>query len=641
MIKKPNKQMDIFEIKLNQKTYDNLYAESIKNPDNFWRKQSEQFLDWVQPCEKVSNCDFKTGKISWFIGGKLNASVNCVDRHLADKANVPAIMWESDNLKRRKIVTYQRLYEKVGRFTNVLKNLGVKKGDRVCLYMPMIPEAVVAMLACARMGAIHSVVFAGFSPKALEQRILDAGCKIVITVDEGIRAGKTIPLKQNVDEAIKNHPIRHVIVFKNTGNAVPMRQMRDKWYHELACFQSDHAEPEVMDAEDPLFILYTSGSTGTPKGVLHTTGGYLVYTAMTFRYAFDYQSNDIYWCTADIGWITGHSYGVYGPLANGATMVMYEGVPTGGDATLPWKIVDHYQVSVFYTAPTAIRALMAHGDEGLKDSSRKSLRLLGTVGEPINPEAWQWYHDKVGEGRCWIVDTWWQTETGGVLIAPWPGVGRQKPGSAGLPFFGVVPIVVNQAGEKVQPREQGFLLINQSWPGQMRTIYGNPIRFFKGYFAQYPGHYFTGDGAYYDEDGDFWVTGRVDDVINVSGHRLGTAEIESALVAHPLVAEAAVVGVPHPIKGEGIYAFVTLVAGQTWHKSLESELKQEVATIIGKFAVPDKIQLAPKLPKTRSGKIMRRILRCVASGEVDKIGDVSTLAEPEVISALLTAKACA
>lgn len=625
-------------MQLNQKTYLEMYRQSIDNPELFWGNQAEHFVSWFKPWKKVMDCDFATGKIEWFQDGQLNASVNCVDRHLKDKSNVPAILWESDNLHRSKQITYQQLYEKVGRFTNVLRSLGVKKGDRVCLYMPMIPDAVVAMLACARMGAIHSIVFAGFSAKALKQRIRDLNCKVVITVDEGIRAGKIVPLKHTVDEAIEYLHVRDVVVFKNSGNAVSMRHKRDKWYHELSLHQSSTAAPEIMDAEDPLFVLYTSGSTGIPKGVLHTTGGYLVYAAMTHRYAFDYRSDDIFWCTADIGWITGHTYGVYGPLTNGATLVMYEGVPTGDDPSLTWKIVDKYQVSVFYTAPTMIRALMAHGDEGLKNSHRTSLRVLGSVGEPINPEAWKWYHDKVGQGRCGIVDTWWQTETGGALIAPWPGVGRQKPGCAGLPFFGVVPEVVNEKGEAVKPNEHGFLLIKQSWPGQMRTIYNNSIRFMKGYFAQHPGKYFTGDGAYCDEDGDYWLTGRVDDVINVSGHRLGTAEIESALVAHPLVVEAAVVGIPHPVKGEALYAVVTLIAGEAWKPSLEPELKKWVGEIIGKFAMPENIQMAAKLPKTRSGKIMRRILRCIAMGEVDKMGDISTLAEPEVIQALLKSK---
>lgn len=632
-----NKEKDNME-NHDENTYVQMYQQSIENPELFWGNQAERYITWMKPWTKVCDSDFNSSKVAWFLGGKLNASVNCVDRHLANKANVPAIFWESDNLKRRKVITYQTLHEKVNQFTNVLRSLGVKKGDRVCLYMPMIPEAIVAMLACARMGAIHSVVFGGFSAKALEQRIRDAGCKVVITVDEGIRAGKTIPFKLQVDEAIEHLCVRDVIVIKNTGNAISMRHKRDKWYHELSRYESFLAEPEEMDAEDPLFILYTSGSTGTPKGVLHTTGGYLLYATMTFRYAFNYQSDDIYWCTADIGWITGHSYGVYGPLANGATMVIYEGVPTGNDPSLVWKLVDQYKISVFYTAPTAIRAWMAHGDEGLNNTHRTSLRILGTVGEPINPEAWRWYHDKVGQGRCWIVDTWWQTETGGMMIASWPGVGRQKPGVAGLPFFGIVPEIVNQNAEKLKPNEHGFLLIKQSWPGQMRTIYNNSIRFKKGYFAQYPGNYFTGDGAYCDEQGDYGITGRVDDVINVSGHRLGTAEIESALVAHPLVAEAAIVGVPHPIKGEGIYAFVTLIVGAIWKENLEAALKQEVAEIIGKFAMPEKIQLAPKLPKTRSGKIMRRVLRCVATGEIDKMGDVSTLAEPDVIQVLIASK---
>lgn len=630
-----SKELDIFSIKLNEEMYDQMYQRSLNEPEVFWAECAERFITWFHPWNKINQSDFKTGLIKWFSGAKLNVCYNCVDRHLPNQAEKTAILWEGDNLHRSKKITYQMLYEKIGRFANSLKSIGVKKGDRICLYLPMIPEAVIAMLACARIGAIHSVVFAGFSPHALATRIQDAGCKVVITVDAGLRGGKEILLKKNVDEALKIAAVRRVIVIKNTGTAVPMLDHRDIWYHELSRNQSIECPPEWMKADDPLFILYTSGSTGTPKGVLHTSGGYLLYAALTHRYVFDYQPQDIYWCTADIGWITGHTYGVYGPLTNQATIVMYEGVPTGSSPNLVWQLVDKYQVSIFYTAPTAIRSLMAYGDEPLQSSQRSSLRILGTVGEPINPEAWRWYYEKVGKGKCWIVDTWWQTETGGIMLAPLPGIGELKPGAACRPFFGVVPSIVNEQGKPLAHHESGFLLLTQSWPGQMHTIYNNSQRFFNGYFSQYPGNYFTGDGAYFDEQGDYWIIGRVDDVINVAGHRLGTAEIESALVQHPLVAEAAVVGVPHAIKGETIYAFVTLIEGIAWQDSLIIDLQKEVAQIIGKIAVPEKIQWARKLPKTRSGKIMRRILRCIATGEIDKIGDTSTLAEPEVISMLL------
>lgn len=627
----------IFETTLNQETYQHLYHQSIEQPELFWAQQAERFITWFKTWHAVNVSDFNKGEIKWFQNAKLNVCYNCVDRHLPVKASQPAIFWEGDNANRRQTITYQMLYERVCRFANVLKSLGVSKGDRVCLYLPMIPEAVVAMLACARIGAIHSVVFAGFSPHALAERITDAGCKYVITADEAIRGAKSVPLKKNVDEALLQAKVRKVIVIKNSGTSIPMLLPRDVWYHEISRQASLECEPEWMDAEDPLFILYTSGSTGKPKGVVHTSGGYLLYAAMTHRFAFDYQPQDVYWCTADIGWITGHSYGVYGPLANAATTVMYEGVLTAPDPSLVWKIVDRYQISIFYTAPTAIRSLMAFGDSPLSKSKRDSLRILGTVGEPINPEAWRWYHDKVGHGKCWIVDTWWQTETGGVMLAPFPKVGNQKPGAACLPFFGIKPIIVDEQGKEVEKTQKGFLTISQSWPGQVRTIYGNPVRFFKGYFAQYPGKYFTGDGAFQDQEGDYWITGRVDDVINVAGHRLGTAEIESALVLHPAVAEAAVIGIPHAVKGESVYAFVTLVEKQIWQDSLVGELQKEVANMIGKLAVPENIEYAPKLPKTRSGKIMRRILRCIVTGELDKIGDVSTLAEPEVLEQLISA----
>ncbi len=614
---------------LNEAQYQLVYQQSIENPNQFWSEQAHALVTWIEPWKTVNTSDFTTGKIEWFDGATLNVCYNCVDRHLPQNAKRTAIIWVGDNAQREQKITYQDLYERICRFANGLKSIGVKKGDRVCLYMPMIPEAVIAMLACARIGAIHSVVFGGFSPHALVERIVDAGCDVVVTADETIRGGKHFPLKANVDEALRHCAIRHVVVIKNSGAAINMQPNRDIWFHELCQGQLSDCEPEVMRAEDPLFILYTSGSTGKPKGILHTSGGYLLFCAITHRYVFDYQPEDIYWCTADIGWITGHSYSVYGPLANGATQLIYEGVITGPTPGLVWEIIDRYQVNIFYTAPTAIRSLMAQGNENLASSQRNSLRILGSVGEPINPEAWRWYHDKVGKNQCWIVDTWWQTETGGILLAPLPGIGQQKPGSVGRPFFGILPAIMNS-------EQTGYLTIQQSWPGQARAIFNDPQRFFKSYFSQYPGSYFTGDGAHCDAQGDYWITGRVDDVINVAGHRLGSAEIESALVQHPLVAEAAVVGIPHPIKGESLYAFVTLIAGKEWEAALTQELRKEVEQAIGKLAVPDHIQWAPLLPKTRSGKIMRRILRCIATGEVDKIGDVSTLAEPEVLSQLLS-----
>ncbi|MBS0288173.1 MAG: acetate--CoA ligase [Proteobacteria bacterium] len=633
-----SEQKSDFGLMLNEEMYGKLYQQSINEPTIFWAEQAERFITWYQSWHTVSDSDFNQGKVNWFNGAKLNACYNCVDRHLPQYANRIAILWEGDNSQRRQAITYQMLYERVCRFANSLKSLGVAKGDSVCLYMPMIPDAVVAMLACARIGAVHTVVFGGFSPHALAERLQNAKCKVVITADEGVRAHKAIPLKKNVDEALTRVKVRKVIVIKNTGHSVPMQQQRDVWYHTLVRNQEFNCEPEAMDAEDPLFILYTSGSTGKPKGLVHTTGGYLLYAAITFRYVFDYKEQDIYWCTADIGWITGHSYGVYGPLANHATMVMYEGVITS-PPNIAWEIIDRYNVSVFYTAPTAIRALMAFGDEPLNSTKRNSLRLLGTVGEPINPEAWQWYHDKVGFGRCWIVDTWWQTETGGIMIVPFAGIGKPKPGAACKPFFGIKPRVVDAQGNDVLPQQTGFLTITQSWPGQARTIYGNHERFLKGYFGQYGGLYFTGDGAYQDSNGDYWITGRVDDVINVAGHRLGTAEIESALVKHQAVAEAAVIGVPHPVKGESVYAFVSLVAGKQWSPKLIPELQQMVTDSIGKLAMPEQIEYVNKLPKTRSGKIMRRLLRNVVTGEFDKIGDISTLAEPEVLDQLKAAHA--
>ncbi|MCS5710215.1 acetate--CoA ligase [Candidatus Berkiella aquae] len=615
--------------------YETMYQHSIADPQKFWAQQAEYFITWHEKWQAIDESDFTEGKVAWFRGAKLNASFNCLDRHLAKQSDKIAIFWEGDNLHRRQAISYQRLYERVCRFANVLKAQGIQKGDRICIYLPMIPDAMIAMLACARIGAVHCVVFAGFSALALAERIKDSGCKMVITADEGIRQGKVFALKSNVDDALDKVAVKKVIVIKNSGAKVRMHRQRDAWYHDLAFNVPSECEPQIMDAEDPLFILYTSGSTGTPKGILHTTGGYLLYSAITFRYVFDYHPQDIFWCTADVGWITGHSYGVYGPLANGASIVMYEGVPTAPEPDLAWKIVDYYQVTIFYTAPTAIRSLMAFGDAPLASSKRDSLRILGSVGEPINPEAWRWYHDKIGNGRCEIVDTWWQTETGGIMIAPIPSVSRQKPGAATTPFLGIEPLILNENKEPVKAGEKGFLVIAKSWPGQARTIYGNSQRFFNGYFSRFPGHYFTGDGAYKDSDGDFWLTGRVDDVMNISGHRLGTAEIESALVLHPFVAEAAVVSVPHAIKGEGIYAFVTLIDGQKMTLALAAELKQQIAKEIGKFAIPEEIHFAPKLPKTRSGKIMRRILRCIATGELDKMGDISTLADPDVLSLLL------
>ncbi len=624
-----------FSSTLNEEMYEALYQESINDPTTFWAKQAERFITWYQPWQEVDQSDFKKGKIAWFNGATLNACYNCLDRHLPQKANQVAFLWEGDNSHRRFEITYQMLYERVCRFANSLKELGVKKGDVVCLYMPMIPQALVAMLACARIGAVHTVVFAGFSPTALASRIIDANCKVVITADEGIRASKTVPLKKNVDEALNYVHVRKVIVVKNSGNTIPMFK-RDVWYHDLVKNQSSECEPQEMGSQDPLFILYTSGSTGKPKGLVHSTGGYLLYAAITFRYVFDYKPQDIYWCTADIGWITGHSYIVYGPLLNGATSVMYEVVITS-PADIAWHIVDRYQVSIFYTAPTAIRALMASGDEPLVNSQRNSLRILGTVGEPINPQAWDWYNEKVGHNHCKIVDTWWQTETGGVMIVPFPGIGKAKPGAACLPFFGIKPAILDEKGHARAIGETGFLTISQSWPGQAYSIYGDHDRFIKSYFSQYPDAYCTGDGAFQDSDGDYWITGRVDDVINVAGHRLGTAEIESALIKHEGVAEAAVIGVPHPVKGESVYAFVSLMAGKTWQESLVPKLQKVVADKIGKLAVPEHIEYVSKLPKTRSGKIMRRLLRHIVTGEFDKIGDVSTLAEPEILEQLKAA----
>ncbi len=621
---------------LSLEEYLSLYQQSIDDPQTFWADQAKRFLDWSQPFTDVYQGDMKTGTFNWFDGGKLNVSVNCIDRHLPDRANQTAIIWEGDEPGTDKKITYQELHDHVCQMANILKQRGVSKGDRVCIYMPMIPEAAFAMLACARIGAIHSVVFGGFSPEALKDRILDSDCQTVITADEGVRGGRLIPLKDNTDKALNSCPNVHtVLVVKRIGNNINWQQGRDIWYHEAIQDVSAECEPEAMDSEDPLFILYTSGSTGKPKGVLHTTAGYLLQAAMTHYYVFDYHDGDIYWCTADVGWVTGHSYIVYGPLANAAITLMFEGVPTYPDASRMWQIVDKYQVNSFYTAPTALRALMAQGNAPLQSSSRDSLRILGSVGEPINPEAWEWYYHQVGKEQCPIVDTWWQTETGGLMITPIPGVTDLKPGSATLPFFGIKPALVDAEGKILEGAVSGNLVITQSWPSQLRSVYGDHQRCVETYYTTYPGYYFTGDGARRDEDGYYWITGRVDDVLNVSGHRLGTAEIESALVLHPSVAEAAVVGFPHDIKGQGIYAYVTLMIGIEESDELKKELIAMVTKEIGPIAKPDVIQWAPGLPKTRSGKIMRRILRKIAANELDSLGDTSTLADPSVVDHLI------
>ena len=615
------------------------YKASIEDPEAFWGEKGK-ILDWIKPYTKVKNSSYAPGNVNikWFEDGELNVSVNCIDRHLASKGNQVALLWEGDSPDQDAKITYQELYTQVCQFANALKELGIKKGDVVCLYMPMTPEAAVAMLACTRIGAVHSIVFGGFSPDAIAGRVVDSSAKLVITADEGRRGGRTVPLKANVDEALTRDGtdcVEHVIVFKNTGGDVNWIEGRDLDWTAVTQSQPTDCEPEAMNAEDPLFILYTSGSTGTPKGVLHTTGGYLVYAAMTFKYVFDYQEGDIYWCTADVGWITGHSYLVYGPLANGATTLLFEGVPNYPTPARMSEVVDKHQVSLLYTAPTAIRALMAKGDEAIQGTSRKSLRILGSVGEPINPEAWQWYYDKIGNKQCPIVDTWWQTETGGILITPLPGATDLKPGSATRPFFGVQPALVDNEGVILEGAIEGNLVMLDSWPGQMRTLYGNHDRFEQTYFSTFQNMYFTGDGARRDEDGYYWITGRVDDVLNVSGHRMGTAEIESALVSHPKIAEAAVVGVPHAIKGQGIYAYVTLNSGEYSSPELYAEVKQWVRKEIGAIATPDILHWAEGLPKTRSGKIMRRILRKIATGESDQLGDTSTLADPSVVDKLI------
>lgn len=622
---------------LNDAEYQKMYAASIKDPDKFWARQAKR-IHWTKPFKKVNKSSFGPGDISikWFEDGKTNVAYNCIDRHLRKRGKQVAIVWEGDDPGVSKKITYKELHAEVCRFANVLKKRGAKKGDRITIYMPMIPEAAYAMLACARIGAIHSVVFGGFSPDSLANRIEDCKSDIVVTADEGIRANRKIPLKENTDAACdKAGGVKTVIVVRHTGAPVNMKKGRDIYYDEAAKKVKAACKCEPMKAEDPLFILYTSGSTGKPKGVLHTTAGYLIYTAMTHQYVFDYHDKDIYWCTADVGWVTGHSYIVYGPLANGATTLMFEGVPNYPSASRFWEVIDKHKVNIFYTAPTAIRALMQAGDEPVRKTSRKSLRLLGSVGEPINPEAWEWYHRVVGDGRCPIVDTWWQTETGGIMITPLPGATKLKPGSATRPFFGIVPQIVDASGTVLEGSNSGNLCIAQSWPGQMRTVYGDHQRFIDTYFKTYPGKYFTGDGCRRDEDGYYWITGRVDDVINVSGHRLGTAEVESSLVAHPKVSEAAVVGYPHNIKGQGIYAYVTLMAGEAPSEDLRKELVGWVRKDIGAIASPDLVQFAPGLPKTRSGKIMRRILRKIAEDESGNLGDVSTLADPAVVSDLV------
>jgi len=621
---------------INEAKYKDMYARSVADPDGFWGEQGKR-IDWMTPYTKVKNTSFGPGDVSikWYEDGVTNAAYNCVDRHLPKRANQTAIIFEGDDPSDSRHITYQELHEQVCRFANVLKAHGVKKGDRVTIYLPMIPEAAYAMLACARIGAAHSVVFGGFSPDSLAGHIEDARTDVLITADEGLRGGRKVPLKANADAAAEKTPVKTMVVVQRTGGKVDMKPGRDVWYHEEAAKVSPVCPPEPMNAEDPLFILYTSGSTGKPKGVLHTTGGYLVYASMTHQYVFDYHEGDVYWCTADVGWVTGHSYILYGPLANGATTLMFEGVPNYPNDARFWEVIDKHKVNIFYTAPTAIRALMQKGEDIVKKTSRASLRLLGSVGEPINPEAWEWYHRVVGNGNCPIVDTWWQTETGGILITPLPGAIGQKPGSATLPFFGVQPQIVDAEGKTQHGACEGNLVLTDSWPGQMRTVFGDHERFVQTYFSTYPGTYFTGDGCRRDADGYYWITGRVDDVINVSGHRMGTAEVESALVAHPKVSESAVVGFPHDIKGQGIYAYVTLMAGEEPTEALRKELVNWVRKEIGPIASPDVIQFAPGLPKTRSGKIMRRILRKIAENEFGALGDTSTLADPSVVDDLI------
>ena len=623
--------------KIDNKTYLDMYSRSIENPEEFWAEHGQR-IDWIKPYSQIKDVSYSENDlhIKWFYDGTLNVSSNCLDRHLEKRGDQTAIIWEGDDPKDDKRISFKELHSEVCKFANGLRELGVKKGDRVTIYMPMVPEAAVAMLACARVGAIHSVVFGGFSPDALAGRIQDCDSSLIITADEGIRGGKSIPLKANTDSALSSCPMcKTVVVVKRTGGKIDWVEGRDYWYHDITSTQSEECQPEEMNAEDPLFILYTSGSTGKPKGVMHTSGGYIVYASMTHEYVFDYKDGEVYWCTADVGWVTGHSYILYGPLANGATTLMFEGVPNYPNSSRFWDVCDKHNVSIFYTAPTALRALMREGEGPVKATNRKSLRLLGSVGEPINPEAWLWYYNVVGDGRCPIVDTWWQTETGGILITPLPGATDLKPGSATRPFFGIEPIIVDADGKILDGATTGNLCLADSWPGQMRTVYGDHERFYQTYFATFPGRYFTGDGCRRDEDGYYWITGRVDDVINVSGHRMGTAEVESALVSHTLVAEAAVVGYPHEIKGQGIYAYVTLNVGVEPNEELRKELIQWVRKEIGPIASPDLIQWAPGLPKTRSGKIMRRILRKVAENDFQSLGDTSTLSEPSVVQDLI------
>ena len=621
---------------INKETYQEMYRESIDDSEKFWAKQAVKFLSWESPWHTVCDYDFAKGEAAWFQGGKLNVSVNCIDRHLAERSDQTALIWEGDEPTEDKKITYKELHNNVSRLGNVLRQRGVKKGDRVCIYMPMIPEAAYAMLACARIGAVHSVVFGGFSPEALKDRILDSDCQVIITADEGYRGGKTVPLKANADIALQGCPDVHTcLVVERTKGKIDWTESKDIWYHQAIDEVSFQCPPEIMDAEDPLFVLYTSGSTGKPKGVMHTTGGYLLMTAMSHKYTFDYKEGDVYWCTADVGWVTGHSYIVYGPLCNGGISLMFEGVPTYPDASRFWQIIDKHQVNQFYTAPTAIRALMAEGNDFVNKTSRKSLKLLGTVGEPINPEAWEWYHQTIGESRCPIVDTWWQTETGAHMLTPLPGATDLKPGSATQPFFGVEPILLDTEGNQIQGEGEGLLMIKSSWPSQIRSVYGDHKRCIETYFSAYPGYYFTGDGARRDADGYYWITGRVDDVLNVSGHRMGTAEVESALVLHESIAEAAVVGYPHNIKGEGIYCYVTPMSNIKPDDELKKELVALCVKEIGPIAKPDIIQWAPGLPKTRSGKIMRRILRKVAANELENLGDTSTLADPSVVEELI------
>ncbi|MGD9934461.1 MAG: acetate--CoA ligase [Dehalococcoidia bacterium] len=618
--------------------YQQMYRRSIDDRDSFWSEMANEHVSWMAPFGTVCDEDLNTGKVAWFLGGKLNVSVNCLDRHLATRADQAAILWEGDTPAENRSVTYRELYEEVCRVANLLKAKGIGKGDRVAVYMGMVPELVVAMLACARIGAVHSVIFGGFSPRSIRDRVEDSTCRAIITQDEGRRGGRPVPLKTNVDEALAEpgHSVEFCLVFRHTGNAVPMTAGRDLWWHEAVPAQAAACEPEPMDSEDPLFILYTSGSTGKPKGVLHTQAGYLLYTALTFKYTFDYREGDIFCCAADVGWITGHSYIVYGPLANGATSVVFESIPTHPDAGRYWDMIDRLGINIFYTAPTALRALMREGDEPVKRYKRESLRVLGSVGEPINPEAWRWYYNVVGDGRCAVVDTYWQTETGGHMITGLAGATPMKPGSGSLPFFGVQPVVVDEAGQEIEGNGvSGRLCMRASWPGMMRTVYGDHERFIQTYLSTYPGMYFTGDGCHRDQDGYYWITGRVDDVLNVSGHRLGTAEIEGALVSHLSVAESAVVGYPHDIKGTGIYAYVLLKAGQTASPELAKGLRDQVRKEISPIATPDKIQFVEGLPKTRSGKIMRRILRKIAEGEPGNVGDVTTLADPAVVELIV------